>query len=154
LARGDGIIAANPRRPSMRTRVRKVNYAYVVAPSRAGQGARILGELRDAGVNLIAFNGFPAKRGQAQLDLVSDDLAKIRRIARQRGWRLSKARRGFLVQGLDEVGAVYQHIKKLGDRGINVTAAEAVAAGQGLFGMLLWVKPSDFARASRTLGAK
>jgi hypothetical protein len=138
----------------MRTRVRKVNYAYVVAPSKAGQGARILGELKDAGVNLIAFNGFPAKGGKAQMDLVSDDLALIRRVARQRGWRLSRSRQGFLVQGLDEVGAVYQHIKKLGDRGINVTAAEAVAAGQGLFGMLLWVKPSDFARAAKTLGAK
>jgi hypothetical protein len=114
----------------------------------------VLGELKDAGVNLIAFNGFPAKRGQAQLDLVSDDLSRIRRIARQRGWRLSRTKRGFLVQGLDEVGAVFTHIKKLGDNGINVTAAEAVAAGQGLFGMLLWVKPKDFARASRTLGAK
>lgn len=138
----------------MRTRVRKVNYAYVVAPSKAGQGARILGELKDAGVNLIAFNGFPAKGGKAQMDLVSDDLSRIRRVARQRGWRLSRTRQGFLVQGLDEVGAVYQHIKKLGDRGINVTAAEAVAAGQGLFGMLLWVKPSDFARAAKTLGAR
>jgi len=138
----------------MRTRVRKVNYAYVVAPSKAGQGARILGELKDAGVNLIAFNGFPAKGGKAQMDLVSDDIGLIRRVARQRGWRLSRTRQGFLVQGLDEVGAVYQHIKKLGDRGINVTAAEAVAAGQGLFGMLLWVKPSDFARAAKTLGAK
>ena len=138
----------------MRTRVRKVNYAYVVAPSRAGQGARLLGELKDAGVNLIAFNGFPARGGKAQMDLVSDDLSRIRRVARQRGWRLSRTKRGFLVQGLDEVGAVYQHIKKLGDNGINVTAAEAVAAGQGLFGMLLWVKPKDFARASRTLGAR
>jgi hypothetical protein len=138
----------------MRSRVRKVNYCYVVAPSKAGQGARILGELKDRGVNLIAFNGFPARKGLAQMDLVSDDLSKIRRIARQHGWRVSRTRRGFLVQGLDEVGAVYQHIKKLGDRGINVTAAEAVAAGQGLFGMLLWVKPKDFARASRTLGAK
>ena len=138
----------------MRTRVRKVNYAYIVAPSKAGQGARVLGELKDAGVNLIAFNGFPAKRGQAQLDLVSDDLARIRRVARQRGWRLSRTKRGFLVQGLDEVGAVYSHIKKLGDHGINVTAAEAVAAGQGLFGMLLWVHPKDFARAARTLGAR
>ena len=138
----------------MRTRVRKVNYAYIVAPSRAGQGARILGELKDAGVNLIAFNGFPARRGQAQMDLVSDDLGKIRRIARHQGWRISRTKRGFLVQGLDEVGAVYTHIKKLGDRGINVTAAEAVAAGQGLFGMLLWVKPHDFVRASKTLGAR
>lgn len=138
----------------MRTRVRKVNYCYVVAPSKAGQGARILGELKEFGVNLIAFNGFPAKGGKAQMDLVSDDLTKIRRIARTRGWRVSRTKRGFLVQGLDEVGAVYQHIKKLGDSGINVTAAEAVAAGQGLFGMLLWVKEKDFLRASRTLGAK
>ena len=61
---------------------------------------------------------------------------------------------GWLVQGDDKVGAVHRHIKKLADKRINVTAADAVAAGKGRYGMLLWVKPKDYARAARTLNAK
>ena len=44
----------------MATRVRKVNYVYIKAPNRPGQATRILTALRNAGVNLLAFSGFPA----------------------------------------------------------------------------------------------
>jgi hypothetical protein len=51
------------------------------------------------------------------------------------------------------VGAVHKHLKKLADRKINITATDAVAAGKGRYGMLLWVKPKDYARAATALGA-
>ena len=138
----------------MADRVRKVNYCYLTVPTRAGHGARVLGELKDADVNLLAFSGFPAKGGKAQLDLLTDDLAAVRRVARQNGWRLSPSKKAFLVQGDDKVGAIHRHIERLADRRINVTAAEAVAAGRGRYGMILWVKPKDYARAARALNAK
>ena len=138
----------------MADRVRKVNYCYVTVPSRAGQGEKVLGELREAGVNLLAYTGFPSKGGKAQLDLVAETLAPIRRVAKRNGWRLSKVKKGFLIQGKDEAGAVHRHIRKLAENRINVTAADAVAAGSGRYGMILWVKPKDFARASRALGAR
>jgi hypothetical protein len=47
----------------MSTRVRRVDACSVSAPSRAGEGARILGELQEAGVSLIAFTGTPSARG-------------------------------------------------------------------------------------------
>ncbi len=138
----------------MADRVRKVNYCYLTVPTRAGHGARVLGELKDADVNLLAFSGFPAKGGKAQLDLLTDDPAAVRRVARQNGWRLSPSKKAFLVQGDDKVGAIHRHIERLADRRINVTAADAVAAGRGRYGMILWVKPKDYARAARALNAK
>jgi hypothetical protein len=138
----------------MADRVRKVNYCYLTVPTRAGQGAKVLGELRDAGVDLLAFTGFPAKGGKAQLDLVTQDMAGVRRVARKNDWRLSATKKGFLVQGNDKLGAVHRHVQKLADLKINVTAADAVAAGQGRYGMLLWVKPKDYARAARALKAR
>jgi hypothetical protein len=36
---------------------------------------------------------------------------------------------------------------------INVTAVDAVTAGAGRFGAILWVKQSDVNRAARALGA-
>lgn len=134
--------------------VRKVKYVDLKVPSRSGQGAQILGALRDAGVDLLAFTGFPDKGGKSQVDLVTEDMAGVRRVARQEGWRLSRVKRAFLVQGVDEVGAVHRHVKRLADAGINVTAADAVSAGRGRFGMILWVKPKDYARATKALRAR
>ncbi len=138
----------------MADRVRKVNYCYVTVPGRAWRGAKVLAGLKDAGVDLLAFSGFPAKGGKAQLDLIAQDLAAVRRVARKEGWRVSATKKGFLIQGSDKVGAVHRHLQKLADKRINVTASDAVAAGKGRYGMLLWVKPKDFARAARTLNAK
>ncbi len=138
----------------MADRVRKVNYCYVTVPSRAGQGANVLGEVCDAGVSLLAFSGFPGKAGTAQLDLIADRLTPIRSLAKKNGWRVSKAKKGFLIQGKDQTGACYRHLQKLADKKVNVTAADAVAAGQGRYGMILWVKPKDYSRAARILKAK
>jgi hypothetical protein len=135
-------------------RVRKVNYCYPIVPNRAGQGARILSEIADAGINLLAYSGFPVGGGRAQLHLVVEDIGPLRRVARRNGWRLSKVKKGFLIQGTDQVGAVHRHLQKLADAGINLTAADAVAAGQGRYGMLLWAKPRDYGRAARALGAR
>ena len=138
----------------MADRVRRVSYAYVKIPNRPGQGARITDQLREAGVNLLAYAAFPTRGGKAQVDLVAVDMGAIRRIARRNGWRLSDAKKGFLVQGDDRVGAVHNHLKKLAHKKINITATDAVSAGQGRYAMLLWVKPKDYARAAKALGAR
>jgi hypothetical protein len=134
--------------------VRKVSYVDVKVPNRAGHAAKVLGALEEAGVNLLAFTGFPAKGGKSQIDLVTNDLAGVRRVARKQGWRLSKTKRGFLIQGKDRVGAVHGQIKRLADQRINMTALDAVAAGKRQYGMILWVKPKDYARAARVLRAR
>jgi hypothetical protein len=138
----------------MPDRVRKVNYCYAIVPNRAGQGARILADLKDAGVNLLAYSGFPIGGGRSQLDFVVEKMGPLHRLARNNGWRLSKERKGLLIQGADEVGALHRHVEKLSSAGINVTAADAVAAGQGRYGMILWVKPGDYRRAAKALGAR
>lgn len=133
--------------------VRKVQYAYVMVPNRPGQGAKILSELQAAGIDLQAYSGFPGKKG-AQLDLVTRDMSGLKRVARKNGWRLSKAKKGFLVQGTDRIGAAHRQLARLAGKKINVVAADAVAAGQGRYGMILWVRPKDYARAARALGAR
>ncbi|HXV77558.1 MAG TPA: hypothetical protein VD788_14690 [Candidatus Polarisedimenticolaceae bacterium] len=138
----------------MADQVKKLSYCYLTLPHRAGQGDRVLGDLERAGVNLLAFSAFPDKGGKAQIDLAADNLAPLRKIAKQNGWRLSAAKKGFLVQGEDRVGAVRRHIRKLAQEKINITAADAVAAGKGRYGMILWVKSKDYRRAAQVLRAK
>jgi len=138
----------------MADRVSKVNYCYVVVPSRVGQGATVLGALKDAGVNMFGYSGFPTSGGKAQLDIVTESVVPLRRLAKHYGWRLSKIRKGFWIHGPDKIGAVHRHVQRLADHGINVTAASAVCAGKGRYGMLLWVKQKHYARAARALRAR
>jgi hypothetical protein len=132
---------------------KKVRYVALKVPSRAGQGAAVLEAVAEAGINLSAFTGFP-EGGQAQIDLVTDDLAKLRKVAKAQGWRLSPPKQGFLIQGRDRVGAVHRELRKLARAGVNVTAVDAVTAGRGRFGMILWVKARDQAKAAKALGAR
>ena len=138
----------------MASRVRKVSYCKVMLTSRAGQGAKVLAALRDAGVDLLAFTGFPAGAGKAQVDLVAESPGVIRRVAGRHGWKVSGAKKAFLIQGDDKVGAVAGVLGRLARAGINVTAVDAVAAGKRRYGMILWVKPRDYARAAKALGAQ
>lgn len=138
----------------MADRVRKVSYCKCEVPTRPGQAAAALGALREAGVDLLAFTGFPLGAGKAQLDFVVASLAGVKRVARREGWRLGRPGRAFLIQGSDRVGAVHQHLARLAEARINVTAADAVTAGAGRYGVILWVRPRDYARAARALRAR
>jgi len=138
----------------MADRVKKIGYCYVTVANRAGQGEKILAQLKEEGVNLLAYTGFPVKGGKAQLDFVPENMTAFRRVASKNGWRLSKPKKGFLITGNDEVGAAFKHVTKLADAKINVTAADAVTAGKGRYGMILWVKPKYYNRAAKVLRAK
>ena len=138
----------------MADQVRRARYCYVVVPHRAGQGAAVLGALADAGVNLLAYLGFPIGGQRAQHDFVTDRPAAVRQAARRLGLRMSAVKRCFLVQGDDRVGAVRRHLDRLAEAGISVTAAAGVIAGRRRYGMVLWVKPGHYARAARALRAR
>ena len=133
--------------------IRQVNYCYVVTPSKPGAAAEILGALRDGNVNLLVFSGFPAGRDRAQIDLATDDLEALKAVAKQRKWKLSRVKRAFLGQGRDTSGAAIAPLAALAAARINVTSATAIAAGEGRFGMIFWVKPAQHRRAAQLLGA-
>ena len=137
----------------MADRVRKVSYFYTMVPNRPGNGARVLRTLADAGVDLLAYSGFPSG-GRAQLDFVPKDAGALQRAARRAGIRLSVRKTGFLISGTDRVGACASVVGKLAKAKINVTAMDGVSVGGGRWGALLWVKPRDVTRAARVLGAK
>ena len=44
---------------AMADTIRQIDYFYMLVPHKTGEGARILRTLKDTGVNLLAFSGFP-----------------------------------------------------------------------------------------------
>lgn len=135
----------------MTDRIRKVDYFKLETPDRPGEGARVLKVLKDARVNLMAFTGFPRGR-KTQMDFVPRNASAFRKAMKRAGFQVSGKQFVFLIQGEDKVGAVYRVMETLGKAGINVTAVDAVSAGKGSFGAILWVKAKDVRRASVALG--
>ena len=132
--------------------IRKVGYFAMDVADKPGEAVRVLQALSKAGVNLLVFSGFPCGR-RAQLDLVPEDVALFRKALTRAKLKVRPQKTGFLVQGKDRRGAVAEVLQKLADAKINVTAVDAVSAGGGRYGAILWVKPKDVNKATRALKA-
>ncbi len=129
----------------------RVDYYYIETPNTPGAAAKALSILKDAGINLLAFTGFP-KGQRAQLDFIPADPVAFVKAAKKARWKLSPKKSGFLIQGEDRPGALADLMGKLAGAGINVTAVDAVCAGADRYGAILWVKPPDLKRAAKALG--
>ena len=132
--------------------VRQIEYFYTLVPHKAGEAARVLNLLKDAGVNLIAFSGFPEGR-RGQLDFIPADATAFKSAAKANKWKIVGPKRGFLIQGDDRVGAMADIVGKLADARINVVALDAVCT-DGRYGALCWVAPRDFKKAAQLLNAQ
>jgi predicted amino acid-binding ACT domain protein len=130
--------------------VRKVEYYTMKVSQRPGAGAALLGAMKKARVNLLAFTGFPTGGG-AQVDFVPQNGARFRKAAKAAGLRISGRKTVFFAQGADRVGALTGILGKLAQARINLVSLSAVTAGRGRFGMLFWVRKADVGRASRVL---
>ncbi|MFB3830099.1 MAG: ACT domain-containing protein [Bryobacteraceae bacterium] len=136
----------------MAEQITRVDYYSTIVSDKPGEAARILTALEQAGVNLVAFSGFPEGR-KAQLDFVAADGPAFVRAAKKAGLDVGRKKTAFMVQGEDRVGAVAAIARKLAEAGINVTSMQAVCAGENRYGGLLWVKPEDVRKAAKALGA-
>ncbi|MBM3470090.1 MAG: hypothetical protein FJX73_04770 [Armatimonadetes bacterium] len=132
--------------------IRLVDYFYTEASDKPGEGARVLGHLKEAGVNLIGFHGFPKGR-RAQLVFLPSDPAAFKAAARKAKWKVVGPKKAFVIEGDDRVGALVEHFQRLAAAKVNVTASDAVSAGAGRFGAIFWVKARDVKRAAKALSA-
>jgi hypothetical protein len=132
--------------------IKKIGYFAMDVADKPGEAVRVLQALSEAGVNLLAFSGFPRGR-RAQLDFVPEDVALFRKALTRAKLKVRPKKTGFLVQGKDRRGAVAEVLQKLAQAAINVTAVDAVSAGGGRYGAILWVKPKDVNKAAKALKA-
>lgn len=133
--------------------VRKVAYFAMDVPNKPGEAAKVVGALAEAGVDLLAFSGFPSGR-KSQLDIIPKDVRIFKKAAKSTKIKTRSQKIGFLVQGKDRKGAVANQLRKLAGKKINVTAIDAVSAGAGRYAAILWVKPKDIKKAAKALGAR
>jgi len=133
--------------------VRKVEYFSVTVPNRPAQAFGVLSALVSANVNLLACSGVQRGR-RAQIDVVPESSRRFRSVVRKAGLEFKPEKSGFLIQGDDRPGALVQHLRTLGDNAINVSGIDALSAGAGRWGAIIWVDESDVRKAAKVLGAK
>lgn len=131
--------------------IRRVEHYSVSIRDKVGEGARVLGALRDRGVNLIAVWGYPRGAGKAQLELIPENASAFEAAAKQAKLRLKKST-AFHITGEDHPGVIADVLKKLAEAKISVGAAQAICAGAGRYGAVLFLSPSGTKKAATILG--
>ena len=131
--------------------VKEVDFFSIVVPDKPGEARKLLEFLSEKMVNLLALKVFPLEGGQSQIEFFPEDPAQLKEAAEDAQMTLEGPKKAFLIQGDDKIGALYDFHLKLANARINVRASTAVVDGTGRFGYVLWVDPSDFAKASEVL---
>ncbi|MBI2310904.1 MAG: hypothetical protein HYU77_00160 [Betaproteobacteria bacterium] len=133
--------------------VRKVAYFSIQVPNKPGQAFKVLSVLVSAGIDLFACTA--ATRGhRAEINVVPGDLRRFNAAVKKAGLAFTARKWGFLIQGEDRPGALRENLEKLARAEVNVTAIDAVSAGKGRWGAILWVDQSNVRKAARLLRPK
>lgn len=112
---------------------------------------KLLSDLAELGINLLAFTAVPLGPDQVQLTLFPDNAARLEAEARRAGLILDGPHPAILVQGDDELGALARVHRRLADASIAIYASSGVTDGRGSFGYVIYVRENQFDRAMAAL---
>lgn len=132
--------------------IRTAQYFKLQIADKPGELAGMLAPLHEAGANLLAVHAFPRNR-RTQVDVVPEDPTAFKNLAKIHKLKIEGPKICLLVDGDDRPGALADLTEQLGSAKINMIAATGLAAGQGRFGAILWVKPGDVKKAAKVLAA-
>lgn len=136
----------------MPIRIRRVEYFYTMVPDQPGEAHRLLSDLAEMQVNLVAFTAIPVGPAQTQMAIFPEDDAQLQRAAASAGFALDGPHHAILVQGDDDLPELVKIHEQLYQANVNVYAATGVSAGRGSFGYILYVRPEQFDLAVAALG--
>jgi hypothetical protein len=131
--------------------VRAIDYYYVNVRDELGAAYRVLSQLAERGVNLLAFTAVPSGPTLAQFALFPEDPNMLIAEARSAGLPLDGPHHALLVQGDAELGALANVHERLFGVGVDIYASAGVTDGSGSFGYVMYVREDQFTRAVRAL---
>ena len=132
--------------------IRRVDYYYATIRDEIGAAYRVLAQLAELGVNLLAFTAVPSGPNLAQFALFPEDSNKLTAEANAAQLPLDGPYHAFLVQGDDELGALANVHEQLFRSGVDVYASAGVTDGRGAFGYVVYVREDQFEHAAQALG--
>lgn len=132
--------------------IRRVDYFYTTVRDEPGQGYKLLSQLAELGVNLLALVSVPVGPMRTQLTIFPEDTPRLRKAAGTAGLELDGPHPALLVHGDDELGALVGIHERLYHAKVNVYASSGVSDGKGRYGYVLYVRPNEYDRAANALG--
>jgi hypothetical protein len=132
--------------------IRRVDYFNTTIRDRPGEGYKLLAQLAELGLNLVAFTAIPVGPNSTQLTLFPEDSRMMQAAAQRAGMMLEGPHPAFVVQGDDKLGALAGIHEVLYKANVNIYASSGVTDGRGTFGYLIYVRPEDYERAALALG--
>lgn len=135
----------------MSFKIRKVDYFYCSVVDQPGEAYKLLSQLEQIGINLLAFTAIPIGPNRTQLTLFPDIPEKLITEAKRSNLSLDGPHPAILVQGDDELGALAEIHQLLFHANVNVYASNGVTDSRGSFGYLLYVRPEEYERAAAAL---
>lgn len=131
--------------------VRAVEYFYVNVRDELGAAYRVLSQLAERGVNLLAFTAVPSGPTLAQFALFPEEPNKLAAEARAAGMTLDGPYHALMVQGDDELGALASVHERLFRAGVDVYASAGVTDARGSFGYVVYLREDQVERAASAL---
>jgi hypothetical protein len=132
--------------------IRRVEYYYASVRDELGAAYRVLSQLAELGVNLLAFTAVPSGPALAQFALFPEDPARLRAESRSANLPLDGPYHALLIQGDDELGALASVHQRLVDAGVSIYASSGVTDGRGSYGYVVYVREDQFETAAGALG--
>jgi hypothetical protein len=136
----------------MAVRMRRIDYFSTTVRDQPGEAYKVLEQLEQLGINLVAFTAVPTGPMNSQLTVFPEDVGRLASEAKRAGLVLDGPHPALLVQGDDELGALARIHGKLFAANVNVYASSGVADGRGTFGYIIYVRPEEYERAAAALG--
>ncbi len=131
--------------------IRRVNYFYTTVRDRPGAAYKLLHQMAEMGLNMLAFTAVPVGPMHTQLTIFPEDSGKMENTAQRAGMKIDGPHPAFLVQGDDELGALAEIHQVLYQTNVNVYASSGVTDGGGCFGYVIYVRVEDYDRAAEAL---
>ena len=132
--------------------IRSVEYYYANVHDDLTAAYRVLSQLAELGVDLLAFTAVPSGPSLAQFALFPADPKKLIAEGRAAGLSLAGPYHALLVQGDDELGALAGVHERLVRAGVDIYASSGVTDGRGSFGYVVYVREEQFEQAASALG--
>ncbi len=114
--------------------------------------SRVLTQLEELGVDLLAFAAIPNASSSVQFMIVPEDPGKLAAEAARNRLRLEGPHPALLVRGDDRLAALASVHRRLFAAHADVYASAGVSDERGTFGYMIYVREDQFASAVETLG--
>jgi hypothetical protein len=136
----------------MATKLRRVDYFYTTIRDQPGEAYKILSDLEQLGINLLAITAVPIGPDKTQLTIFPEESIMLTDEAKKAGMKLDGPHQALLVQGDDKLGALAAIHMKLYKANVNIYASSGISNGKGGYGYILYIRPDQYDLATKALG--